>query len=294
MIIDRVGEKHITNKGFLVEIVEYFNNKNCTLKFEDGTLYHNASYKEVLSGKIAKPVDRVGEKYTTKEGYEIEIIEYFNYKNCTIAFKNGIVLYNRQYGEIVDGRVRNPYHPSVYNVGYIGAGSYKVSKEDGSLTESYIKWYSMIRRVHNNSNPSYKSTIICEEWYNFQNFAKWFEENWKPHMKDWQLDKDLLSTDIKLYSPITCCFLPKEINFLLAERQNLKGFKNVRKNKKGFSSIVRINGCFKTIGMFNTEKEASDAYVNCKNNNIKEVADRWKGLISDRVYEALYNFKYKP
>ena len=39
-------------------------------------------------------IDRVGEKYLTKEGYEIEIIEYFNKKNMTIKFNNGYKMYN--------------------------------------------------------------------------------------------------------------------------------------------------------------------------------------------------------
>lgn len=32
--------------------------------------------------------NRVGEKYFTKEGYEVEIIEYFDAYNCTINFIN--------------------------------------------------------------------------------------------------------------------------------------------------------------------------------------------------------------
>jgi hypothetical protein len=39
----------------------------------------------------------------------------------------------------------------------------------------------------------YKDVKICEEWYNFQNFAEWFENNYNPEtMQSWQLDKDIL------------------------------------------------------------------------------------------------------
>ena len=36
--IDRTGEKHITNEGFLIEIIECVNSKNITVRFEDGEI----------------------------------------------------------------------------------------------------------------------------------------------------------------------------------------------------------------------------------------------------------------
>ena len=36
-IIDRTKEKHITNEGYTVEIIEYFSAKNCTIRFGNGT-----------------------------------------------------------------------------------------------------------------------------------------------------------------------------------------------------------------------------------------------------------------
>ena len=45
-------------------------------------------------------INRVGEKYTTNQGYEIEIIEYFSNSNCTIRFNTGVVLKNKVYHNI--------------------------------------------------------------------------------------------------------------------------------------------------------------------------------------------------
>ena len=39
-----------------------------------------------------KKLNRVGEKHTTNQGYEVEIIEYFGKKNCTIRFEDGLIL----------------------------------------------------------------------------------------------------------------------------------------------------------------------------------------------------------
>ena len=62
--------------------------------------------------------NRVGEKYITNEGYEIEIIEYFGVFKCTIRFNNGISIKNKVYSAIIKGCIKNPYHLSVFGVGY--------------------------------------------------------------------------------------------------------------------------------------------------------------------------------
>lgn len=41
------------------------------------------------------------------------------------------------------------------------------------------------------------------------------DENWKPHMEGWHLDKDILLKGNKVYSPETCAFVPAKINSLL-------------------------------------------------------------------------------
>ena len=43
-IVDRVGEKYITNEGYEIEIIEYFGANNCTIKFNDGTISRNKKY----------------------------------------------------------------------------------------------------------------------------------------------------------------------------------------------------------------------------------------------------------
>ena len=71
-----------------------------------------------------KKLDRTGEIHITNEGYSIEIIIHNNKRDCTIKFQNGVIIKNREYKDIVDGRIKNPYHPSVYGVGYYSIGKY--------------------------------------------------------------------------------------------------------------------------------------------------------------------------
>ena len=77
-LIDRTGEIHITNEGREVEIIEYINSNNCTIKFEDGITLTKRYYSNIIKGKVKKPkedINHVGEEHITKQGYKIKITE---------------------------------------------------------------------------------------------------------------------------------------------------------------------------------------------------------------------------
>lgn len=50
--MSRIGEKWATNDGCIVEIVEYYSNKNCTVKFENGFVIQNVQYSRIKKGNI--------------------------------------------------------------------------------------------------------------------------------------------------------------------------------------------------------------------------------------------------
>ncbi len=52
---DRVGEKHITNEGYNIEIIEYFGALNCTIQFDNGTILKNKRYDRIKNGQIKNP-----------------------------------------------------------------------------------------------------------------------------------------------------------------------------------------------------------------------------------------------
>ena len=138
--------------------------------------------------------------------------------------------------------------------------------------------------------PTYKNCTLDEKWYNFQIFAKWFENN---YILGHQLDKDILIKGNKIYSPETCCFVPQEINKLFTKSEKARGSLpiGVRKCNKRYKAIVKLNGKQRHLGTFDTPEEAFNAYKIAKELHIKEVADRWKGQISDRTYYAMYNYQ---
>lgn len=156
-VINKIGEKFVNNQGYKVEVIEWFNANNCTVKFlESGEIVKNVTYIQVTTKSIKRPKNsRIGEKYMTNEGYEIEIVEYFNSNNVTIQFKDGLRLLNRAYLNVQQGGVKNPNHPSIYENGYEGVGKY-TSEKDFKL---YRLWRQMIRRcyskTHREKHPSY-------------------------------------------------------------------------------------------------------------------------------------------
>jgi len=165
-----------------------------------------------------KNLNLVGKKNTTNEGYEVEIIGYTNNKNVDVIIDNKVIQ-KTSLQQFEQGKLKNPYHPSVYGVGYFGEGRYK-SAIDKIKTPYYMAWKGIMYRCYTDIKPTYKDVIVCKEWHNFQNFAEWFEEN---NIEGFQLDKDILIKGNKIYSPDTCCFVPNEINLLLTKNNSRRG-----------------------------------------------------------------------
>ena len=234
--------------------------------------------------------DRVGEKWVTNEGYEVEIVEYFGNKNCTVKFEDGILISNLQYGNIKKGNIRNVFHKSVHNNGYLGIGKYKCIVNT-RITKVYNTWKGILERCYDEKyqekRPTYKGCTVDECWHNFQNFAKWYEEK---YITGYQLDKDILIKDNKIYSPETCCFVSQEINKLFIKSNASRGKYPIGVNK-------HISGKFqsqlnkKHLGTFDTPEEAFQAYKIAKEKYIKEIANKYKNKITTDCYTAMLNYK---
>ena len=235
--------------------------------------------------------NRVGETYTANLGYKFTIIKYNNKKSVTIQFEDGTIIENKQYSSIKKGNIKNPNYPSLYSIGFIGIGEYSTKNK-----KIYRKWASMFDRCCGvNNNPTYKNTIIHKNWHCLQDFAKWYKENYKLHMKEWVLDKDILVKSNKVYSPDTCCFVPQEINSLFIKKDINRGLYPIgvyfNKSSKKFIAQISIKKIRKILGTFDTAEEAFQAYKTAKEEHIKEVANKWKELIDSKVYKALINYQ---
>ena len=239
-------------------------------------------------------IDRLGEKHLANKGYWAKIIEYTNKRNCTIQFEDGTVIKQVQYSSIKKGQIKNPNYPSIYGVGYDGIGKY-ITVHQGKNTKAYVVWKGMIERCYSveyqKKRPEYNNCIVISEWHNFQNYAKWYEENYK---ENFEVDKDILVKGNKIYSPETCCFVPHEINTLFTKSNKTRGnFPIGVRITKQNRYQARISKCTynKCIGTFGTIEEAFQAYKIAKEDYIKEVADKWKPYITPQTHQAMYNYQ---
>ena len=196
------------------------------------------------------------------------------------------------------GILRDPYEPRVYGVGFMGEGIYK-SKINGKATKEYNTWHSMMDRCYNSKHseryPTYAECEVCEAWHNFQVFAAWFEENYyEVENESTQLDKDILEKGNKVYGPDTCVFVPKYINSLFTKSNAIRGklpigVYYVAENK--YSSDINKRGKRCHLGYYETPEEAFYVYKSYKERHIKQVADEYKDLIPQRLYDALYEYE---
>jgi hypothetical protein len=244
--------------------------------------------------------DRVGESFLTNEGYKIKITEYFGSKNVTVKFEDGTLVKNKEYADLIKGRVKNPKHKSVYGIGYFGIGKHTSRHIGGNKLKKYNTWQGMFERCYDKKSyikhPTYEVCSVAEIWHNYQNFSDWFDKNFKPeYMNNWQLDKDILKKGCKIYSPENCCFVPQEINTLLIKTDSTRGECpiGISKSGKKFKASVKIGFNNKQVylGTFETIEEAFKAYKTKKEKYIKSVADKYKNKITEETYNALYAYE---
>ena len=248
----------------------------------------------------SKKHEYMNQTFTTNEGYNIKIVDYVNSRNVTVEFDNGYRI-NAQLDSILKGRVSFPFHPSVYGVGCLGVGEYLASHKR-KHTKTYKVWHSMMARCYSNSGLASRSTYmdcsVYEGWHCFQNFAKWYEDNYyEIEGEQMHLDKDILVKGNKVYSPDTCVFVPETINGLFVKSNAIRGALpiGVSYHKKDRMYYSRCNnqllGKTITVGTFTTPEGAFEAYKEYKEKYIKEVAEKYRGNIPSHLYDALIQYE---
>lgn len=250
-------------------------------------------------------IDRTGERSYNNFGSEMVIIEYRGTLDIDIYFPEYNWTFNgATYNSFKNGNVKCPYEPKVCGIGYIGEGKYRVSK-NGKNTKVYDTWRDMLKRCydekHRGKNPSYIDCKVDKNWHNFQNFAKWYEDNYyEVESERMHLDKDILVKHNKVYSPDTCIFVPQTINLLFVKRDKSRGVSLIGtspfKNGKYRVDCQMINpetGKSKNeyLGYYETQQKGFEVYKYYKERNIKRVADYYKEQIPSELYNAMYNYE---
>lgn len=256
------------------------------------------------------PIDeREGQIGFNKDGNKMKIIEYNTYDDVIVMFLDGNeCVIHTQYINFLKGYVKN-YNKVVHgNHGFIGQGPYTSEhRENGKrvLHDEYKIWSGMHMRAENfdKKHPSYADVTICEEWWNYQNFAKWYEEH-KYEIEDDFLciDKDLLNPESRIYSPETCCLIPNSINEIFRDYKNYKhdelpiGItkRNDYKTIKYRARTTSVNEFGEIVYVSKTTDDLFNAFIFYKEHKekyIKFLAEKYKYYIEHKIYDQLINFK---
>jgi hypothetical protein len=177
-----------------------------------------------------------------------------------------------------------------YNIGFLGIGIYSRK----SNTKAYKYWLNMLSRCYSKDfhkvRPTYKDCSVHKDWHNFQNFAKWFEQN---YVEGYHLDKDILIKGNKIYSRNNCVFVPIKINSLLLKCGIKRGDYPIGISKHGnmFRAKCQIKGIQTIIGSYKTKEEAFEAYRTAKESEIKRIANIWWDNLSESCYQGLISYK---
>lgn len=237
-------------------------------------------------------LNRLGEINVNKYGSEYKIIEYKNARNILVQFDNGYVK-RSTYKEFKNGSIKSPFCKSVYGIGYIGIGDYKVSI-NCKLTDCYNCWNSMLRRVTGRNSTCYKGCSVCEEWLCYQNFAKWWHENYYDCGEKLELDKDIKVVNNKIYSPDTCLLVPHSINSLFCKSTKSRG-----KYPLGISRYENLyvatvsnkrEGCLITKA-FKDFNKAREFYFFEKKKIINKICDEYADKIPKEILRYVKIYK---
>ena len=183
----------------------------------------------------------------------------------------------------------------ICGVAFNSGGKYKTSEND-KPSRMYNVWHRMISRCYyqniqfRSKHLTYVDCDVLDDWLDYQKFAEWYSNHDFSGL-GYDLDKDILLPNNKLYSPKTCCFVPQELNKILtdsraARSKNPQGVSFNKPMGKYFASM-KIEGKKQHLGYFDCPQEAYQVYKSAKEHHVKAKALEWKDRISNDVFDAL-------
>lgn len=256
---------------------------------------------------------RLYQKGVNNDGDLMMIIEYNGYDDIIVEFQDdGACKVHTQYANFVRGIVKN-YNKVKYGYhGYIGVGKYASEHRDENknriLHHSYKVWSGMHNRAENydGKHPSYSDVTVCEEWWNYQNFAEWYEKNYYEIEGDFLcLDKDIKDPYSRVYSPNTCMLVPDCINNIFKKMEDRPDGLPIGVHRRKDMKVERYRsrtvildekGNPKPVNSPSTEtpEEAFEFYKKHKELYIKQMAEKHKNILTEEAYKILMEYEVVP
>jgi len=135
------------------------------------------------------------------------------------------------------------------------------------LCPIYRTWQNMLGRCYDpkfhERHPSYSECLVAPDWLRLSTFEDWMEtQDWKGN----QLDKDILVSGNKVYSPNTCVFVRGCVNRFVCDSAATRGDwpLGVRWNKRDEAFQAEIRNPFTNrregLGYYDNPEDAHLAW----------------------------------
>lgn len=176
----------------------------------------------------------------------------------------------------------------VYGVGYNSAkrGTGFLAKTPEGILREYDHWRRMLQRSYDPKwktlHPTYGDCSVSPEWWDYQNFAKWYHKN-EYRIEGADLDKDLLLVGNKEYCPELCVFIPEELNKAITIRGNVS-----RWHRRDL--VYETYCCGVYLGRSDNPLTYAEKWVEFKIRHINQLADKYEGQLAPEAISALRSF----
>lgn len=238
----------------------------------------------------------VGKIFSTKNFGDLVVTKYTNSRTVHVKFIDTGYETATELKHIRTGQVKDRWKPSVFGVGVIG--ELPIS-HGGKHDKEYVFWKGILERCYDekyhSKQPTYKDCCVSEYFKYYPYFKDWCHRQIGFNEEGWQLDKDILVKGNKVYSEDTCCFVPSAINNLFVKSNSSRGDLPIGvsfdKDSQKYRPHLSMNGKVSHLKRVDTVEEAFSMYKHLKEGHIKDIAEKYKGQIDKRVYQALLNYK---
>lgn len=239
-----------------------------------------------------------GDVFASNDGSSCVVISAPKGRKALVRFRDKMAHEMWAYkNNLARGELKNPYHPSLCGVGFMGVGRFS-SWSDGKLCPVYSRWANMIKRCYGSPdrNKSYDDCSVRGDWHSLQEFGAWVTAQPLWGVERCDVDKDLLIMGNRVYSPDACLLVPARINYLLTRPSISKGLPVGVTSKGGLyeAKCREQDSKYRSLGAFSCPKDAFNVYRQHKLSVIRSVADEYRSRIDPRLYDALMSYEVLP
>lgn len=183
----------------------------------------------------------IGNVFKNNKGYEYEVLSKVVNGKYKIKFIQSGYTRVSDKKEILNGNIKDWESPSVCGIGIVGT-----EFEHPQKHYLYDRWRDMLRRCYDKTSNNYHTygalgVKVDERWHRFSNYVTDIEtkenhEKLKVKNSGWEIDKDILSDGLQIYSNETTLIIRSEDN--IKERNDRMGnpSENSRKRVMQFTT----------------------------------------------------------